>query len=140
MGDTIRSHQEGLCHAHAPYGRIYLGEICFLSAWFSHQWTARCSPGVVSGREITEVVVTGASMESRVSGSPYRRYPRYMRHVSWSKLEIAWPCSIKAIVQSHRAELPPRDAGSHQREACIPTCHLNIPLGFLVLTQPCPGC
>lgn len=140
MSPTIpsRSHQEGLCHAR--YSRIYLGEICFLSAWFSHQRTARCSPGVVSGREKAEVVVTGASMTSRVSGSLYRSYTRDMRHMSWSKLETACPCSIKAVVQSHRADLPPRDAGAHQREACVPTCHLVIPLGLLVLAHPCPGC
>lgn len=44
-----------------PAAGFTWGDICFLSAWFSHQWpVGGYSPGVVRGSKITEVVVTGA--------------------------------------------------------------------------------
>lgn len=87
MGDTIKSHQKCLCHV--PYSRIHLGEICFLSALCSHQWPARCSPGVVIGSKITEMVITGARGAIRASGFLYQSYTSCMHRVSWSKLEVA---------------------------------------------------
>lgn len=55
----------------------------FLSAWFSHQWVARCSPGVVGVSEITEVVVAG---DIGASGLLCQRYTRCMcQGASWKQ-------------------------------------------------------
>lgn len=88
----------------------------------------------MGGSEVTEVIVPE---NSRTSGSLYQSSTKYMCHMSWSKLEITWPCGVRAEVQSSWAEFLPRDAGSHGREACFPTCHLVIPLSFPVLPHLC---
>lgn len=71
----------------------------------------------MGGSEVTEVIVTE---DSRASGSLYQSSTNYMCHMSWSKLEIAWPCGVRAEVQSSWAEFLPRDAGSHGEKPAFP--------------------